>query len=308
MNIRIIKYFITIIENDLNITKAAQKLYISQPALSKAINKFENDNSIIIFERASGRLQKLTPAGVTLYIEGKKLLANYEKMKEALINEAYEIKGNINIGISPVIISYLFPTVLPKFIKENPQINLSIIEEGAVNLQSKLISDQIHMGTLLSPTGLNTDIFQQIKLSQSKLAVFMNKNHNLADNNYITWKDLDKQTLALFSDSYMINQQITDFLEKNGSKPKIQLKSGSWDLLLNSTQQSNLITILPKPIVNFHNMKDIIVIDFEENIKWDIYLCRRKKKVYSNVEEYVFNYFIEYFKFNDFLNESISLK
>ena len=70
MDLRSIEYFITIVENDFNITQAAEKLYISQPALSKGVNSLEKDNGIILFERSKGRLQNLTPAGITLYVKG----------------------------------------------------------------------------------------------------------------------------------------------------------------------------------------------------------------------------------------------
>lgn len=298
MNTKLIEYFIMIVENDFNITEAAQELFISQPALSKAINKFEKDNSLVVFKRARGRLQGLTPAGTTLYIKGKELLEDYDELIDVVMSEANEIKGDVNIGISPVIISYLFPKSLPKFIRKNPKINLHIVEEGAVSLKEKLINDQLNIATLLSPTGLNPNEFEQIKVTESKLAVFMDKENALAQKNLITLDDLDEKSLALFSDTYMINQQITNLLSENGVHPRIQLKSDSWDLLLNSTVNSNLITILPKPIANFHNMKNIVMIEFEENLKWNIYLCRRKKKIYSSVEEYTYNYFIEYFENN----------
>jgi len=299
LNTKNLEYFIAIVENDFNITKAAQALYISQPALSKAINKLEKENSIVIFKRARGRLQGLTPAGTSLYVKGKELLEDYNSMIDIVMSEAKEIKGDIDIGISPVIISYLFPRALPKFIRENPKINLNIAEEGAVSLKEKLINDQVSITTLLSPTGLNVNEFEQIKLAESKLAIFLDKNNVLAQRDLIKWKDLNEKSIALFSDTYMINQQITNVLAEKEVNARIQLKSDSWDLLLNSTFKSNLVTILPKPIANFHNMEDIVMIDFEEDIKWNIYLCRRKKEIYSNVEEYTFNFFIEYFKNND---------
>lgn len=287
-----------IVEKNFNITEAAQELYISQPALSKSINKFEKENGVVVFKRARGRLYGLTPAGITLYIRGKELLTQYNHLVDAVLTEANEIKGDLRIGISPVIISYLFPKSLPKFIRENPQINLNIVEEGAVSLREKLINDQVSIATLLSPTGLNPNEFEDIKLTESKLAIFMDKSNPLAQKKLITLKDLDNESLAFFSDTYMINQQLSNlFLEKNVN-PRIQLKSDSWDLLLNSTVGSNLITILPKPVANFHNMNNIKMIDFEEHMKWNIYLCRRRKKVYSSVEEFTFNYFIEYFENN----------
>ena len=301
MDLRSIEYFITIVENDFNITQAAEKLYISQPALSKGVNSLEKDNGIILFERSKGRLQNLTPAGITLYVKGVSLLKNYKTLVESVTKEANEIKGDLNLGIAPVIISCLFPTALPKYIRDNPSINLHLVEEGALSLKDKLKNDEIHLATLLSPTGLDSNSYEQTKLSQNQLTVFLDSKHPLASKKKLCWQDFNEQPIAIFSDSYMINQQLTDYFVKNNVLPRIQLKSDSWDLLLNSTRGSNLITILPKPLSLFYNMDGISMVDFEDDIKWDIYLCRKKKKVYSNVEEHTYNYFIEFFENNSLI-------
>lgn len=298
MDLRSIEYFIAIVENDFNITRAAEKLYVSQPALSKGINNLETENGIVLFERSKGRLQSLTPAGITLYVKGESLLKNYNSLVESVSNESGEIKGDLNLGIAPVIISCLFPTALPKYIRDNPNINLHLIEEGAISLKDRLMNDEIHLATLLSPTGLDSEKYESTKLSESQLTVFLDVNHPLANKETLSWQDFHEQSIAIFSDSYMINEQLMDYFNKNKVTPRIQLKSDSWDLLLNSTRHSNMITILPKPLSNFYNMNGIAMVDFEENIKWDIYLCRKKKKIYSNVEEHTYNYFIEFFENN----------
>lgn len=298
MNLKNIEYFTAIVDNDFNITQAAKKLYISQPALSKGIASFEKENGVTLFERSKGRLKRLTPAGTALYINGEKLLESYKLLIENVRNEADEISGDINIGIAPVIISHLFPSALPKYIRENENINLHIFEEGAVSLKEKLIDDKIHMATALFPTGLDRNKFDQVKLDESHLAIFLDTNNPLAKKKALCWEDFDEQPIALFSDTYMINQQLTEYFINNNVSPRVQLKSDSWDLLLKSTRHSNLITVLPKPLSAFHNMEDIVMLDFEEDVKWDIYLCRKKKKVYSNAEEHTFNFFIEYFQEN----------
>lgn len=295
MDIKQLYYFIAIVEADFNMSKASKNLHLSQPALSQTITNLERMENIQLFERSHGRLQNLTPSGEVLYAHAKEIVEKFSEMMDDLQEESTQLKGNIKIGIPPVVISIVFPEILPKLLSENPKIGFEIKEAGAVELRKDLLLQEIPIAVLLTPTGLDSNTVEEVPLSKDELSAFMSKHHPLATKENLKWSDLHNQPMAIFDSSYMIHHQLLKKFSAEQVKPLLSLQSASWDLLLNSTRNSNLITVLPSPVADYYSMDEVVRIDIENPIHWEVALCRRKQKRYPRVEDYVFNYMKEYY-------------
>ncbi|MCC5889624.1 MAG: LysR family transcriptional regulator [Alkalibacterium sp.] len=295
MDIKQLYYFIAIVEADFNMSKASKNLHLSQPALSQTISNLEKMENIQLFERSHGRLQNLTASGEVLYAHAKEIVEKFSEMMDDLQEESTQLKGNIKIGIPPVVISIIFPEILPKLLSENPKIGFEIKEAGAVELRKDLLLQEIPIAVLLTPTGLDSNTVEEVALSKDELSAFMSRHHPLATREKLNWSDLHNQPMAIFDSSYMIHHQLLKKFSAEQVKPLLSLQSASWDLLLNSTRNSNLITVLPSPVADYYSMDEVVRIDFENPIHWEVALCRRKQKRYPRVEDYVFNYMKEYY-------------
>ncbi|OJF95955.1 LysR family transcriptional regulator [Alkalibacterium sp. 20] len=296
MDIKQMHYFISIVENDFNISQASKILHISQPALSQTIANLEKNENIILFERAHGRLQTLTPAGDVLYQHAKEIIQKYDDMIKDLQEESTQLKGTIKIGIPPVVISVVFPEILPTLISTNPEIRFEIKEAGAVELKKDLLLQELPIAVLLRPTGLDSSTVEEVVIRNDTLSAFMSSQNPLAQKDNLQWTDLHNQPMAIFDSSYMIHHQLLNKFSSQNVKPQLYLQSASWDLLLNSTRNSNLFTVLPTPVAQYYSSPDVIRKEFKHPLRWEVVLCRRKKKRYSRIEDYVFNYMKEYYQ------------
>ncbi len=294
MDIKFLQYFVAIVHCDFNITRAAKESLISQPALSQMIHQYENDENITLFERSSGRLNKLTHAGDRLYSHAVDILKKHELMMEEMQKESTELKGHVKIGIPPVVISIIFPELLPNLIKKHPKIQLELLEFGAVELQNQLQSKDIAIAVLLTPTQLDPSLYESHILFSDTLSAFVSRDNHLAKKEVLEWKDLDKVSIAMFDQSYMIHHQLKRQFEKTQVHPLIQLQSASWDLLLNSTRHSNLVTILPAPLGKFFQTPKVKQIPFHNPIQWQIAIYRRRKKYHTLIEDYIFNFIVNH--------------
>jgi DNA-binding transcriptional LysR family regulator len=297
MDIKHLKYLRTIIENDFNISAASKILHISQPALSQMITQLEQSENVTLFERSKGRLKRLSPAGEVLYENSKEILEKYDQLLDALQEETNQLKGSVKIGIPPVVISVIFPELLPKMITENPDIKFEIIESGAAELKNRFLLQETPITVLLDPTGLDKSSVEEVVISKDCLCVYMSEDNPLASKSSIEWEDLHYQPMAIFDSNYMIHHQLMTQFQSLGIKPQIHLQSASWDLLLNATRNSNLVTVLPSPVTNHFQLDGIKEVPFSQPAEWRIVLCRRKQKYYSHIEDYVFNYIKDYFCF-----------
>lgn len=295
MDIKQLHYFIIIVESEFNISAAAKIIHISQPALSQMITNFEKEQDLTLFKRSKGRLQELTNAGDLLYTYAKEITEKYDNLMEELQGESKQLQGHIKLGIPPVVISIVFPDLLPRLIRENPGIKFELVELGAEELKHSFIVQDLPIAVLLGPTGLDPETTEEIVLSRDELTAFMSNDHPLAQNKKIKWEDLDQQIMAIFNSTYMIHHLLKKKFEDEKIEPLLSLQSSSWDLQLNTTKNSNLITVLPAPVANHYRIPEVKQLYFNDPISWEIVLCRRKKKHYSFIEEFVFQSIIDYF-------------
>jgi len=294
MDIKQIRYFVTIVECGCNLSKAAKKIHISQPALSKMIREFEKKENTFLLDRSADGF-KLTPAGERFFRYAQNVVKQYDEMMAQLREDATKLTGKIKIGVPPLIISALFSKVLSNFIVENPDVEVEVIEVGAYELKKKLILQEIDIAILLKPTTLCADSFEEILLVQDTLCAFMGQHNPLAAETRLTWAHLDGQPMAIFDRSFMIHHQVMHEFERRNIQPDVLITSAYWDYLLQTTIKTDLITILPSPIADYFLNAQIAKVEITDPILWDVVLCRHKKEAYSQAETSMFDYILHYF-------------
>ena len=130
------KYVYAVFE-ERSFSKAARKLYISQPALSAAVKKVERRIHTPIFDRSTNPIE-ITEAG-TYYIDSiKKIMDIYGDMEEYFNNLARIREERLNIGSSSFFCIYVLPAIVNEFKKEHPEVDINFFEGGTVDLSRKL--------------------------------------------------------------------------------------------------------------------------------------------------------------------------
>lgn len=133
-----------------NISKAANELYISQPAISKAIKKLEESLSVTLFHRNS--------RGVTLTDEGKVIYNQTVLAFEALEKGEEDLKrirklgiGHLRIGVSTTLCKYLLLSYLKEFVERYPHIKITIQCQSTFDTMELLLKDKIDIGLIGRP-------------------------------------------------------------------------------------------------------------------------------------------------------------
>ncbi|TNH05562.1 LysR family transcriptional regulator [Testudinibacter sp. TR-2022] len=297
MDIRHLRYFIAIVDNNFNLSRTSQHLYISQPALSMMINEFEKRENIPLFKRTQGKIVGLTYVGENYYRDAKDIVEKYNEMNQNLHKITNQITGNITIGIPPLVLSVVFSEIMPYLILENPTINFSIKEQGAYVLKKELLLENIDLAVLLYPEGISKNIIDSFEISRSELSVFFSPEHHLAQKEILTWQDLHNEKMAIFDKTFMIYHQLSEHFKRYNIYPNIILESSSWDFLLNSTKINKaLLTILPFPISELYPATDYVCRKIKDPVPWRVTLCRLRKNNYSNIENYILDSLLKAFK------------
>ena len=136
MNARQLQYVITLAEV-CNFSQAAEKLKISQPALSKQIIALENELGIKLFDRGTTPLY-LTPAGEFFVEKAKRLLFEEENLLKTMDRYKNGESGTLTIGIAPFRSLYVMPQIVSKVKEKFPDIKIVLKEHGLAHLQKGL--------------------------------------------------------------------------------------------------------------------------------------------------------------------------
>jgi DNA-binding transcriptional LysR family regulator len=141
MNLRQLEYFVALAE-ELHFGRAAERLGIAQPPLSRQIKQLEDDLGALLFNRGHNAIA-LTQAGARLYERGSALLAERDDIKLELKRIGQGAEGRLRIGFVGSATYGLLPNILKSFRASYPEVNLSLIPMNNAQLHRSLIRREI---------------------------------------------------------------------------------------------------------------------------------------------------------------------
>lgn len=131
----------------LNFTKAAEELFITQPAVTKYIHELEHQFKVKLFDRNGSRI-KLTKAGETLLQHTELLFGVYRNLEFEMSNLIHQHNGKLKIGASTTVAQYVLPPVLAEFHKKFPDIKIDLIANNTEVIETVLKNKQIDLGII----------------------------------------------------------------------------------------------------------------------------------------------------------------
>ena len=213
------------VANTGNISKAAKELYISQPAISKSIQKLEESVGCKLFSRSS--------RGVVLTDEGKLLYEHVSEAFETLTMGEEKLKrsielgvGHLKIGVSSTLCKYLLLPYLKEFIRQNPHISISISCQSTNDTLKLLEDNKIDIGLIGKPENLKNIHFDFLEEIEDIFVAAKDYLRNLKDH------ILQSSTLMLLDKNNMTRQYIDDYLQENQIIIKDSIDISDMDLLI----------------------------------------------------------------------------
>lgn len=219
------------VANTGNISKAAKELYISQPAISKSIQKLEENLGVKLFDRSS--------RGVTLTPEGELLYAHVKSAFETLAIGEDKLRrcmalgiGQLTIGVSATLCKYVLLPYLKDFIKKYPHINISIACHST-NQTLKLLEDgKLDVGLIGKPAHIKNIDFYSLRQIEDIFVATQDYLHNLKIRGVNRQHILQNSTLMLLDKENMTRQYIDNYFEDNQILIQDAIEVSNMDLLI----------------------------------------------------------------------------
>ncbi|WP_350558306.1 transcriptional regulator CynR [Psychrobacter sp. CAL346-MNA-CIBAN-0220] len=254
MILRHIKYFLAVAKHQ-SFTRAAASLYVSQPALSQQIKQLEETLGTTLFDR-SGRNVKLTDAGEVYARYAHRALQDLEEGRRALHDVQNLSRGALRVAITPTFTTYLIGPLIKEFHNCYPNITLSVQEMSQEQMEKQLLDDDFDVGIAFAEVQ-SADIETQTLLIET-LALVVNNNHPLAQQQAIDLQTLNTQSLVLLSHEFVTREQIERYCRQHDIQPKVLMEANSLSAVIEIVRHTQLSTLLPSNIVS--NRDELVAI------------------------------------------------
>lgn len=186
-----LKYLLGVVDNGLNITAAAERLYTSQPGISKQLRQLEQEVGVQIFSRKGKALVGVTPVGTTIVDYARKIMRDVENIRSVGQDLMSEQEGTLSIATTNTQARYVLPDVISQFRERYPNVNIEL-HQGT----SEQIADLVAAGRVDFAIATDSrDLFPELNLLPCyhwDRIVLTRKDHELANST----KPLSLQALA----------------------------------------------------------------------------------------------------------------
>jgi DNA-binding transcriptional LysR family regulator len=205
----------------LSFTRAADALFMTQPAVTFQIKQLEEQYSTRLFERRHGSIS-LTPAGELVLSYAEKILALSDEMETRLAEMTGEMRGPLLVGASTTIAEFMLPRVLGEFNALYPQVRARLIVANSESIESRVAEHTLDVGLIEAPAKLN-GLHSQI-CCEDELQVICAPDYPLASLSAVTPKILvDYEYISREPGSG--TREITDAYFRDNQVPVERLKT-----------------------------------------------------------------------------------
>lgn len=268
-----------------NITKASEKINISQPAVTKQIKNLENQLSLKLFDRKS--------KGLSLTLDGKKL---YEKLKSPIeeINKIDEQVGkekSINIGTHNHMGSCIFGNVINEYCLKYPNVNLNLICEETFEMMKKLKNKELDIMFSKKDNEDLLDGIKYIKLGYLHDVIIASKESIFA-NQELTLENIENQIIYT---PRTYAQAVTRIKELTSGK-KLKLKNSSYKTILELASSGKALGLVTREYLDRNDYKKFNLVEVKNTLRlgaveFGIYTNSNKFKELDNLIKLIKEYF-----------------
>jgi DNA-binding transcriptional LysR family regulator len=248
-------YFIEV-ANMSNLSRASESLGISQPSLTLAMQRLEDNVGAPLLIRHK-RGVTLTKAGEQLLAHARELMQRWESIKSHALASMHEVQGAITLGSHPAVALYTLPHILPKLMAEHPKLEIQLKHDLSRRITENVISLKVDIGIIVNPVRHPDLVITHL------------------DHDIITlWSADPKRSLKQLQDGSAIilcdpelaqAQNILAQLKKSGLEYGRLVSSNNMDVLSLLTQQNGGISILPARVAENYGLKRIPKAPFYED-------------------------------------------
>lgn len=246
MDIRHLEYFSEVAKHS-SFTKASLALHVSQPSLSKAIKQLEAELGVPLFYRS--KTLELTDAGKAVLGNTKEVLTSFHNLNSELSEVIGLKKGEINIGIPPIIGASFFSKLISQYIEEYPLVDLKLREVGSKMIKQGVEDGSLDIGLVCNLPSKKSN-FEMIKIVDDPLKLVVNKVNRLSLKDSVNLGDLKDEAFILYQEDFTLHDRIIKECANHGFYPNVVCHSSQRDFMIEMVDARLGIALLPSKVAD----------------------------------------------------------
>lgn len=250
ITLRMMEQFIAVAE-ELHFHRAAQRLNMSQPPLTHAIRKLEEDLGVTLIERGN-RVLGLTPAGEMFVREARETLRQAEKTLIATVDVAEGRTGVLRLGYVGSALYGRLPDVIREFRASHPQVRLELREATTASQIAALRDGMLDIGILI-PLLENAEDVVKTRFDQDRLCMALPEDHPLSQRSNLTLADLAAEPFILWpmDEGRSFHLQVIRLCASAGFVPMITQEAHGMHAVLSLVSVGGGVSVVPQSMSGF---------------------------------------------------------
>lgn len=241
MNLNELRYAVAVAQIR-NFRRAAEKCFVTQPALSLAIQKLEDELGVQIFERSRTEVS-VTPAGARIIEQAQRVLEEAARIPEIAKQGRDQLSGPLRLGVIYTVGPYLLPELIPVLHRKAPNMPLEVEENLTANLDVLLRNGRIDVAILALPfavPGIHTRV-----LYDEPFAVVVPKDHGWSKRSAIKPEELASEKVLMLASGHCFSNQVVEACPELHKEGREVLQGNSLETIRNMVASGLGITVLP---------------------------------------------------------------
>ncbi|WP_028292936.1 LysR family transcriptional regulator [Oceanobacter kriegii] len=269
-------------------TRAAESLDVAQPAVSMAIKRLEQQLQLTLFHRRDRQ--------ISLTDEGQRLFKQAHRIIQAMTDADLEMeelrglqRGVVQLGTPSMLGSYYFPPMIMAFKHKYPNLNLSVHEGGAWQLQQLLEKGELDLAVIES--GEVSENIESVPILREEMRVVVPQDHPFASRESVSPEEFLQQELVIFRPGYFHRRVLDQMAENAGIQPAISFETNLLPLIRSIVKQGFGISTLLNMAVE--NDPELVTVSFDPPIELDLCLAWRKDGYLSKANQAFVEFILE---------------
>ena len=289
-----LKHFITVAQLG-SVTRAAEQLHVSQPAVSYSLKTLEEELGVSLFRRVKKRLT-LTEEGSYYFTHVSSILSQLETINGEMQNLGTK-KRSLRIGVPPMIGTFLFPQIFSTVQTHADDMTFEPVEGGSFELQAEIEQETIDMAIVSIPhdTVPTSPSLSYHKLSAVELVYCVSNDHPLAGRDTVDMAELKNETLILYRGGYAHTERLEAAFQKARISPNVIFRTNQFQTILSFVRR-NLASsffyydaIRDTPGISILHLSEPILLDLHIIWKNNRPLFREAKQFLNLLQDYTYS-------------------
>src|SRR5438552_16019644 len=242
LDIRHLRYFLAVAEAG-SFSRAADRLGVSQPNVSQQMRDLEAGLRVPLFQRRGKRIL-LTPRGLIFQEHARALLHPLEIFLQELNSEPGQLRGELHLGVIPVLNVPLVPHLLGLFTADHPAISISVEEISSTDIETALEEGRMDVG--LGFLTRHSPNLRYERLCTDEFALIVAGNHPWSKRRVVHFSQLHQQRLLQLPDTFVMRRMTDEICRKHQVRPHMVAEINAIETLLRSLGPLKAAALMPK--------------------------------------------------------------